>query len=290
MSHLIWLWVALALSGVGIAAAVTAQGRLRAAVLTARGETVLPGWRYWVRWLGKGLEPKGGDRDEILALLNQAGRTERDAMDRFAEEKALGWLFGLTVGAGVMLAIQTQVGLFLGLVAFVVGVLGPKRRVEAQATERRELIGAALPSAVDLLMTSIDAGLSIEQAIARVGRELTPSWPALAKELTLTAMECEASIPLAEALRRLARRVELEDLSALAGVVAQAHALGAPIVKTLAEYTDNTRKLRTSNLEERAGKLATQLTFPLAAFLVPSALVFMLGPAMLQLVRLMAKS
>jgi len=71
----------------------------------------------------------------------------------------------------------------------------------------------------------------------------------------------------------------------MCGVIAQAHGLGAPIGDTLREFAAASRRARTSMLEERAGKLAAQLTLPLATCLLPSALLVILGPAVLQLVR-----
>jgi tight adherence protein C len=92
-------------------------------------------------------------------------------------------------------------------------------------------------------------------------------------------------VPLADGLRRLSRRVGLDDLSALCGVLAQAHGLGAPIGNTLREFAASSRRSRTSMLEERAGKLAAQMTIPLAVCLLPAAMLIIIGPAALELVR-----
>jgi tight adherence protein C len=67
-------------------------------------------------------------------------------------------------------------------------------------------------------------------------------------------------------------------------VITQSYELGSPIVQTLAEYADAARRERMAMLEERAGKLAVKLIFPLAVFLLPSALVSMLGPAAIQVI------
>jgi tight adherence protein C len=170
-------------------------------------------------------------------------------------------------------------------VAFVFGLIFPKLRLSSKADERREAINRALPSAIDLLMTCVDAGLSVEQAMSRTAKEYSRSSPILAEEFSIAANECEAGVALTEALRRLARRVDLEDMSGLCSIISQAHELGAPIVDTLADYADSSRKLRMATLEERAGKLATKLIFPLALFLLPSAMVAILGPAAIQLMQ-----
>lgn len=280
---MIALLAALLVSLAGLTIAFAGQRKLRATTL---GPDAGGAWRSFLSPVATRLRPQGEALDQVLSLLQQAGK-DAAALDRFLEDRALGLLLGVGGSAAAALLLDDEVGLVLGLALLAGGVILPKRRLETAASERRSAIAASLPSAVDLLMTSVDAGLSIEQAISRVGKELDGSWPVLARELSLTAKECEASVPLGEALRRLARRVELEDLSALCGVISQAHELGAPIVRTLAEYTDTTRKLRMAQLEEHAGKLATKLTLPLAVFLLPAALVFMLGAAGIQLLKVL---
>jgi tight adherence protein C len=82
----------------------------------------------------------------------------------------------------------------------------------------------------------------------------------------------------------MAHRVNLDDMTGLCAVIAQANELGAPIVETLAEYADSARKLRMSKLEEWAGKLAMKMLFPVALFLLPASLLVMLGPSMMAVV------
>jgi tight adherence protein C len=225
------------------------------------------------------------DLDALRARLLHAGRRSRDAVDRYLEERVLFLLAGLALALVNAVTVGGLGGMLLADVAILVGLLGPKKLVEWRAVERRDAIAAALPAAVDLLTTCISAGLSLEQAVARVARDLRLSSPILAEELGLTASELEAGVNMPDALRRLSRRVGLDDLSALCGVIAQAHGLGAPVGDTLREYAESSRKQRMSMLEERAGRIATQITVPLATCFLPSALLVILGPAAVQLVR-----
>jgi tight adherence protein C len=176
-------------------------------------------------------------------------------------------------------------GFLVAMGSLVLGLIGPRKVLDIKAADRREAVAAALPGAIDLLTTCIDASLSLERALARVAREIAPTSPVLAAELSVTARELEAGVPLADGLRRLSRRVGLDDLSALCGVLAQAHGLGAPIGNTLRDFAASSRRARMGMLEERAGKLAAQMTLPLAACLLPAAMLIILGPAALQLVR-----
>lgn len=225
------------------------------------------------------------DLDELDTLLLHAGRRSRDAADRYLEERVLFLLVGLTFAIVNAILVGGLFGMLLADIAILIGLVGPKKLVQWRASERRDAISAALPSAVDLLTTCVQAGLSLEQAIARVARDLVLSAPILAEELVITSNEFEAGVSLPDALRRLSRRVGLDDLSALCGVIAQAHSLGAPIGDTLREYAESSRRQRMSVLEERAGKIATQLTIPLALCFLPAAMLVILGPAAVQLAR-----
>lgn len=232
------------------------------------------------------LRPTNQTELEVLStqLLN-AGKRSRGAVDRYCEERVLAMVGGMLFALFFSFTIGGLGGLVLSMVSLVLGILGPSKRLELMAAERREAIAIGLPSAVDLMTTCIEAGLSLEQSIARVGRELSIASPILADEFNTTSSEFAAGVSLPDALRRLSRRVGLDDLSALCSVIAQASGLGAPIGRTLREYAESTRKKRMSMLEERAGKLAAQLTLPLATCLLPAAMMVILGPAVVQLVR-----
>jgi tight adherence protein C len=282
-------WLALLLGLGGLAMALYGWRRMRLGLAGGAGGEAAPSpalWRAVARPLARRLRPRGRDQARLSAALRYAGRGAREELDRFLEEKTA-ILLGATAG-GLALGVATggTPGLLVVLVGLALGAFLPRLRLDRARRARRDAVAAALPSAIDLLTTSVDAGLSVEQAIARVAREMARSSPLLSVELGICASECEASVPLTEALRRLAQRVDLEDLAGLCGVIAQAHELGAPIVETLCDYADSSRRLRMAALEERAGKLVTKLTLPLVLFLLPAAILAIMGPAVIQLMRI----
>jgi tight adherence protein C len=214
-----------------------------------------------------------------------AGRRGRDEADRYFEEKVLWMLGGVIFGLGALLMFKGLPGFLVFLIALLVGLVGCDRLVASRTEERQSAVARGLPGAVDLLVTCLDAGLALEQSITRVAADLAHAEPILAEELRLTASELEAGVSLPDALRRLSRRVGLDDLAAMCGVLAQASALGAPIAQTLREYAIASRRQRISFLEERAGTLSTRLTLPLALCLLPAALLIIIGPAAVQLMK-----
>jgi tight adherence protein C len=268
------------------ALAFVAHRRVTAAGRASAGEAPTGLVRRLVAPIARQIRPTNQAELEVLTtqLLN-AGYRDRNAIDRYCEERVIAMFGGMALALGASVVIGGLGGFVLALFAVVGGVLGPGKLMVMRAAERRERIAQALPPAVDLMTTCIAAGLSLEQAVARVARELEVSSPVLAEEFRTTAKEFEAGVSLPDALRRLARRVGLDDLSALCGVIAQAHGLGAPVGTTMREYAQSSRRQRTSMLEERAGKLAAQLTIPLAVCLLPAAMLIILGPAVVQLVR-----
>jgi len=261
----------------------SASGGAKADPDAVEGSTLV---RRLVAPLAVHLRPTNQAELELLQtqLLN-AGRRSRDAIHRYSEERVIAMLGGIVGALFATFAIGGLSGLLLAMIAVFAGLFGPSKLLGLRTADRREAISRALPGAVDLMTTCIDAGLSPEHAIGRVARELELSAPTLAEEFIITSNEFEAGVSLPDALRRLARRVGLDDLSALCGVIAQAHGLGAPIGETLREYAHSSRRKRMSMLEERAGKLAAQLTIPLAICLLPAAMAVMMGPAIIQLVR-----
>ncbi len=284
----------LSLVSAGCAAGATVAGlatyvRMRSASLAhVPGDDAVPSslWRKVVSPVAVHLRPT--NVDELHGLETQllmAGRRSREAIDQFCEERVAAVLGGITLALIAGAVVGGLTGFALAMGSLVLGLLGPRKLLAIRGGERREAVASALPGAIDLLTTCIDAGLSLEHALTRVARELTTSAPILAGELGTTARELDAGVSLADGLRRLSRRVGLDDLSALCGVLAQAHGLGAPIGNTLREFAASSRRARTGMLEERAGKLAAQLTLPLAACLMPAAMLVILGPAALQLVR-----
>ncbi len=225
------------------------------------------------------------DLERLQTRLSNAGRRGRDEVDRFLEEKVLWMIVGLVAAILALAFVPGMLGIVMAMIAGVGGLLLGERLLDGRTAERQGAIRRGLPAAVDLLVTCLDAGLSLEQAVARVAKDLAHSEPILAEELKLTASEIEAGVSLADALRRLSRRVGIDEMAAMCGVVAQASSLGAPIAQTLRDYAIASRRQRISQLEERAGMVATRLTLPVALCLLPAAMLIIIGPAAVQLVK-----
>ncbi|MFH0900649.1 MAG: type II secretion system F family protein [Pseudomonadota bacterium] len=282
-----------AVAGILVALVGWRRGRSRSAVGEAPSEPVVisgdaasrpAAWRALLAPIANAFRPTNQADFAVLAgRLQQAGRRGRDEIDRFLEEKALLLLVGLAIGLALTTMLDGTTGLLALVACLAGGVMGADIQINSKIAQRKLALARGLPSAIDLLVTCLDAGLPLDDAITRVGKELVLSYPAMSEELCTTASEADAGVPLADALRRLAQRAGLDDLSALCAVIAQGYALGAPIAQTLREYAVSSRAQRLAALEERAGKTATKMMLPVALCLLPAALLLVLGPAFIQI-------
>jgi tight adherence protein C len=139
----------------------------------------------------------------------------------------------------------------------------------------------SFPDALDLMRVCVQAGLGLDAAIDRVGREMRLSCPELSNEFALTGLELRAGASRTEALRHLSLRMGLEDLDALVVMLVQADRLGTSVTESLQIHSDALRTKRRLLAEETAAKLPVKLLIPLVFCVFPALLTVLLGPAVL---------
>lgn len=256
---------------------------------TGQDDVPAGSWQERLAAMGQRVGASGGEeqRRALQARLTAAGLRTPEWPDLFvaAQLFAVVALIALAVIAGALLHGDPTNVVMLVLACGVAGYLLPLFMLDSRADARRAQISRSLPGAVDLLTSTIEAGLGVEQALERVAAAMTENDPILAEELSVTVREISAGIALDEAMRRLGRRVNLDELSALCAVIAQASILGARIGQSLRDYATAARRTRIASLEERAGKLSARLTLPIVFCLLPSCLIVMLAPAIVQAIR-----
>ena len=215
---------------------------------------------------------------EIVEMLIKGGKRSPNDLNEFFAHRAKMLTYGL-FGCFVIILSFGAGGMFLCAPVLGAAFLGPKFLLNSRATARQQSIEESVPAALDLLEACIEAGLGLEQAVARVAAELDGSEPEIADELSLVVAELRAGMSLGGAFRKLSDRVGADELRTLCSVIIQASSLGAPLSKTLKDYSQNARKRRSLTLEEKAGKITAGLTLPLTICLLPSAILVVLGPA-----------
>lgn len=232
---------------------------LRGAVRPLR--SVLPsGWVARTdRWLTRAGEPFGMDAYEFIAL-------------RIAAAVVLAITFLLVTSLIRAEALFVALGAILGMFT---GYTLPGILLSIRIHERKRVMSRALPGALDMLALSTAAGLTLDGAIAQAAsRWQTP----LSVELRRYLAEMRIGRSRAEALRALAARVDLPEMTHLATVILQADVLGVPIANVLRERAIELRRERRQHAEELARVAPVKMLFPMALLIFPALFVVILGP------------
>lgn len=225
---------------------------------------------------------------ELRRRLARAGLRSDNAVEIFSIARAISLIVGVSLGALLMLTGEDGSEMLMAALCMTLGYYAPEGWLKSRIEARQSAITEALPPTIDLLVTCMEAGLALEQAIARVSREVSHSDPEMSEELGIVVGEIRAGLGVPEAFRKLSDRVTSDDMRNLAQVVGQAAQLGAALGRTMREYANSARRRRTLALEETAGKITARLTLPLTLCLMPAALIIMLGPAIVMIFRMVS--
>ena len=147
------------------------------------------------------------------------------------------------------------------------------------AKKRQHRIRLSLADVLDLLVVSVEAGLGLDQALQRVGEELASTHQDLSEELRLVNLEMRAGKARSEALRNLADRTGVDDLSSLAAMLIQTDKFGTSVAQSLRVHSDTLRTKRRQRAEEAAAKTGVKMVFPLVFCIFPAIWVVTIGPA-----------
>ena len=173
--------------------------------------------------------------------------------------------------------------------AFVAGFFLPRFFLGKMIKKRQRLIRWGLADALDLMVVSVEAGLGLNAAMLRVATELRDVHPPVASEFELANLEIRVGRERDEALRNLAERTGVDDLHSLVAMLIQTDKFGTSIARGLRVFSDSLRTKRRQRAEQEAQKAAVKLLFPLACFLFPTLFIAILGPAVLNLIDVLAK-
>lgn len=167
----------------------------------------------------------------------------------------------------------------------VMGLYLPNLYVTARADRRRTEIVNGFPDALDLMLVCVEAGLGLEAAFTRVGSEMVRSHPRLSETLGTVVLELRAGRSREDALRRMAERVQVEEIRAFATLLIQSSKLGSSISQTLRVYASEMREQRRMRAEEKAHRLPVLLSIPLVACMLPVMIGVLMLPALIRVVR-----
>ena len=174
---------------------------------------------------------------------------------------------------------------FMASIAAVLGLYLPNLFISAKAARRQEAIVHGFPDALDLMLVCVEAGLGLEAAMDRVGRELALSHPLVSATLGKVVLELRAGRSRGDALRRMADDVDVDEIRSFATLLIQSDQLGSSVGQTLRIYAAEMREKRRMRAEEKAHRLPVLLSVPLVACMLPVMIGVLMLPAVVRVVR-----
>lgn len=169
--------------------------------------------------------------------------------------------------------------------SMVIGYYGPILWIKNVTQKRQELLTNGFPDALDLMVVCVEAGLGLDQAIAKVGTEVKQGHPELGEEFILLNLEMRAGLSREQALRNLVNRTNLEDIRSLVALLIQTDRFGTSIGQALRVHSDSMRMKRRMKAEEKGAQLPVKLMIPLILFIFPALMVVIVGPGVISLMR-----
>jgi tight adherence protein C len=165
----------------------------------------------------------------------------------------------------------------------LIGYLAPSFWLKFSIKANGKALTYGLADALDLMVVCVEAGLTVDSAMQRVGQEMALAHPAISRELGICHMETRMGLSRMDALKNLGVRTNCESLQSLSSMLIQADRFGTSIASALRIHADTIRTNRHHAAEELAAKASVKMSFPLVLFIFPATFIVLAGPTVLQL-------
>jgi tight adherence protein C len=202
-------------------------------------------------------------------------------------ERIVGLQLLFAVGFGVLwLWLSALAGLDLWLIVLgtivlaAVGWILPPAHVDRRARQRREQIEKDLPDLIDLIVVTLEAGLSFPQSLRLASTKIKEP---LASEVRLTLQEQNMGLTLVEALENFLVRIDTPGVRMFARSIAQGEVLGVSTGQIMRNLAVELRKRRKAYAEERAQKAPVKMLFPMLFLIMPAVFIVLLVPVMIRI-------
>jgi len=184
-----------------------------------------------------------------------------------------GYLFGMSTD-------QLMLGLSVG---GIIGYILPTVWLRTRIKKNQKSLQYGLADGLDLMVVCVEAGLTVDAAMQRVGQELQIAHPAISREFAITYMETRVGLSRADALKNLGARTGSAPLQSLSAMLQQADRFGTSIANALRIHADTLRQSRQHAAEEMAAKASVKMSFPLVLFIFPATFIVLAGPTVIGL-------
>lgn len=192
--------------------------------------------------------------------------------------KLLGTAFGVSVGVVSTLQFGTAGLVLLGALAFV-GWFGIDLALARYQSQRRREILRDLPTVMDLLVLSLEAGMGLDRALRTIVAQYRST---LSFELRRVLTDVDLGIGRGQAFERMAQRVGLDDLRSLSRAIVHSEELGVSLVTVMQTQSADVRLSRRRAAEAEALRAPIKMLIPLVIFILPTLFMVLLGPVLLR--------
>jgi len=226
--------------------------------------------------------PSTREKQSSLQLqLSRAGIYTTSSMRTVQGSKVIGIAVGLILGYVLGIAMNNLL-LFLALLGLA-GYVSPIIWLKMKIKNNQKSMEYGLPDALDLMVVCVEAGMTVDSSMQRVGEELALVHPTISREFGIAHMQTRVGMPRQEALRNLGTRTGNASLVSLSAMLIQAERFGTSIAQALRVHAESLRVARQHKAEEMAAKSVVKMSFPLVLFIFPATFIVLLGPVMIQL-------
>lgn len=171
---------------------------------------------------------------------------------------------------------------------FAVALFGyflPFLYVKSRISDRQQKFRDGLPDAMDMLLVSLEAGLSFPASLKHVANEMREVHPIISEHFELVTLEFQAGRQRAEALKNLSSRVDIDEIHGLTTMIIQSEELGTSLTAALRASAEDMRRDRMLVAEEKANKLPVKMSLPLVGCIFPTLFAIILVPVVVTIVR-----
>ncbi len=226
------------------------------------------------------------DAEEARKQLMMAGyRGQRPVFIFMAARIGMPFVAAFAAGIYVYVLKGVELDSFGKLMAvvgsFFAGFYIPNIHIKNAVSKRQQKVQLAWPDALDLLLICVEAGMSIEVALQKVGQEVGGTAPELAEELGLTVAELSYLQERRQAYVNLADRTGLDGVKGVTTALIQSEKYGTPLGQSLRVMAQENREHRMQEAERKAAALPPKLTVPMIGFFLPVLFAVILGPAIM---------
>lgn len=187
----------------------------------------------------------------------------------------------VTAFAGTYMGIDIRTIIFISIIEMCLGMLFPNMLLNRKIKERQKSISNSLPDVLDLLTVSVEAGLGFDGALSKVIDKMPGP---IAIEFDNVLNEMKVGKQKRDALKDMAERVNIQDLTTFVGSIIQADQLGVSIGNVLRLQSEQMREKRRQRAKEKAMKAPVKMLIPMVMFIFPTIFSVLIGPVVIKVI------